>query len=309
MSKAQAKTLVGSFAFPGWKTGWALETRHGTVDMRGRTVLMGIVNVTPDSFSDGGKFLDPDHAVAHGVELAAEGADIIDVGGESTRPGARAVSDREEMERVLPVIRGLRRGLSVPISIDTYKAEVARAALAEGADVVNDISALRFDPEMILLVAAEKAPVILMHMQGTPRTMQQNPIYGDVVAEVRDFLGSRAEAAAAAGVDRARIVIDPGIGFGKTVDHNLALLRGIPDLVSLGYPVLVGPSRKTFIGKLLDAAPEERLEGSLAAAVAAALAGASMLRVHDVKEASRAIKIADAIRFGAPDASLVRSQG
>ena len=270
---------------------------------------MGIVNVTPDSFSDGGQFLDPDRAVAHGIELAAAGADIIDVGGESTRPGARAVSDREEMERVLPVIRELRRRLSIPISIDTYKASVAGAALAEGADAVNDISALRFDPEMTLLVAAEKALVILMHMQGTPGTMQQHPVYQDVVAEVKNFLGGRAAAAAAAGIDRAKIVIDPGIGFGKTVDHNLALLRGIPDLVSLGYPVLVGPSRKTFIGRLLDAAPEERLEGSLAAAVAAALAGASILRVHDVREASRAIKIADAIRFGAPDASLVRSQG
>jgi len=303
MSKGQAKTLVGMLAFPASKTGWALEARHGTVDMNGRTALMGIVNVTPDSFSDGGRFFDPGRAVAHGIELAAEGADIIDVGGESTRPGARAVSNREEMERVLPVIQGLRRGLSIPISIDTYKAEVARAALAEGADVVNDISALRFDPEMISLVAAEKAPVVLMHMQGTPRTMQQNPVYRDVVAEVRDFLAGRAAAAVAAGVDRRRIVIDPGIGFGKTLAHNLALLRGLAELVSLGYPVLVGPSRKTFIGKLLDAAPEERLEGSLAAAVAAALAGASILRVHDVKEASHAIKIADAIRFGPPDPS------
>jgi dihydropteroate synthase len=220
------------------------------------------------------------------------------------------------MERVLPVIRRLRRSLSIPISIDTYKAEVARAALAEGADVVNDISALRFDLEMALLVAAEKAPVILMHMQGTPRTMQQNPVYQDVVAEVRDFLGGRAQTAVEAGVDRERIVIDPGIGFGKTLAHNLALLGGIAELASLGYPVLVGPSRKTFIGKLLDAPPEERLEGSLAAAVAAALAGASILRVHDVKEVSRAIKIADAIRFGpsdpsplTPNPSQVRGKG
>ena len=264
---------------------------------------MGIVNVTPDSFSDGGRYLDADRAVARGEEMARDGADIIDIGGESTRPGAGSVSAREEMERVLPVIRGLRRNASIPISIDTAKAEVARAALEEGADLVNDISALRFDPAMASLVAAEKVPVVLMHMQGTPRTMQQNPAYEDVVAEVKGFLLGRVQFAIEAGVERERIIVDPGIGFGKNLDHNLALLRGLPALAALGRPVLVGASRKTFIGKLLDAGPEERLEGSLAAAVAAVLAGANMIRVHDVKEACRAVRVADALRFGAPHPS------
>ncbi len=262
---------------------------------------MGIVNVTPDSFSDGGRYLDPARAVAHGEEMAREGADIIDIGGESTRPGARPVSAEEEMERVLPVIHRLRGKVSIPISIDTMKAAVARAALDEGADLVNDISALRFDPAMAPLVAAEKVPVALMHMQGTPQTMQQDPFYEDVVEEVKAFLQSRIQFALEAGVDRERIIVDPGIGFGKNVDHNLALLRGLSALTALGRPVLVGTSRKTFIGKLLESGPEERLEGSLAAAVAAVLAGANVIRVHDVKEAARAVRIADALRFGAPE--------
>jgi len=269
-----------------------------------RTALMGIVNVTPDSFSDGGRYFEPAQAISHGVKLVEEGADIIDVGGESTRPGARPVSGREEMERVIPVIRGLRRELSAPISVDTYKADVARAALDEGADMVNDISALRFDPAMAPLVAAEKVPVVLMHMQGTPRTMQQRPHYRDVVEEVKEFLRDQIRYAVQSGVDLERIIIDPGIGFGKELEHNLALLRALPALADLGRPVLVGPSRKTFIGKILDAGPEERLEGSLAAAVAAVLGGASVIRTHDVKEARRAIRVADAMRFGG-----ARSQG
>ena len=269
-----------------------------------RTALMGIVNVTPDSFSDGGRYFEPAQAISHGLKLVEEGADIIDVGGESTRPGARPVSGREEMERVIPVIRGLRRELSAPISVDTYKADVARAALDEGADMVNDISALRFDPAMAPLVAAEKVPVVLMHMRGTPRTMQQRPHYRDVVEEVKEFLRDQIRYAVQSGVDLERIIIDPGIGFGKELEHNLALLRALPALADLGRPVLVGPSRKTFIGKILDAGPEERLEGSLAAAVAAVLGGASVIRTHDVKEARRAIRVADAMRFGG-----ARSQG
>ena len=280
-----------------------LATRHGSIDMSRRTIIMGIVPVTQDAFSDGGRYMDPARAVAHGQEMAGEGADIIDVGGESTRPGAQPVSADEEMARVLPVIRRLREIVSIPISIDTIKAEVARAALGQGADLVNDISALRYDPAMAPLVAAEEVPVVLMHMQGTPQTMQQNPSYADVVEEVKAFLESRIQFAVKAGVSRERIIIDPGIGFGKNLDHNLALLRGLAALTALGRPVLVGTSRKTFIGKLLEAGPEERLEGSLAAAVAAALAGANIIRVHDVKEAARAIRIADALRFGAPYAS------
>ncbi len=294
--------------------GWVLSTRRGSIDAARRTALMGIVNVTPDSFSDGGRYFDPGKAISHGIDLAQEGADIIDVGGESTRPGARPLSAREEIERILPVIRGLRRAAPIPISIDTYKADVARAALAEGADMVNDISALRFDAAMAPLIAAEKVPVVLMHMQGAPQTMQQRPRYQNVVQEVREFLQSRIHFALEAGVEADRIIIDPGIGFGKELDHNLALLRGIPTLVSLGRPILVGPSRKTFIGKILEVGPEGRLEGSLAAAVAAVLAGANMIRTHDVKEARRAIRIADALRFGSaspltPHASPVRGKG
>lgn len=269
--------------------------------MSRRTAVMGIVNVTPDSFADGGRYLDSEKAIAHGIALASQGADIVDIGGESTRPGARPVSAGEEMGRVLPVIRGLRRALSIPISIDTTKADVARVAVDEGADMVNDISALRFDPAMAPLVAAAKLPVVLMHMLGTPRTMQQSPRYQDVVEEVKEFLRRRIRFALEAGVSEERIIIDPGIGFGKNLDHNLALLRGLPSLASLGQPLLVGPSRKTFVGKLLDAGPEGRLEGSLAAAVAAVLAGANIIRTHDVKESRRAIRIADALRYGEPE--------
>jgi dihydropteroate synthase len=276
-----------------------IKTRHGAMDARRRTLLMGVINVTPDSFYDGGKRLDPGKAVADGMELVEAGADVIDIGGESTRPGARAVSFEEELQRVLPVIRGLRRSVTIPLSIDTYKAQVARAALMEGADIVNDISALRFDPQMAVLVAAEKVPVVLMHMQGTPQTMQAEPCYKDVLHEVQDFLTNRVHFAIEAGVERESIIIDPGIGFGKTLDHNLALLRGLPALASTGQPLLVGASRKAFIGKILGVEPEERLEGSLAAAIAAVFGGAHIIRVHDVKETRKAIQVADAIRFGA----------
>jgi len=273
-------------------------TRHGKLDFARRTLIMGIINVTPDSFYDGGRRTEPAKAIADALAMVASGADIIDVGGESTRPGARAVTEAEELARVLPVVRGIRRESSVPISIDTYKASVARAALCEGADIVNDVSALRFDSQMAAVVAAEKAPVVLMHMQGTPRTMQQEPRYGDVVREVRDFLAGRLYEAMDAGIDRDGIILDPGIGFGKTIEHNLQLLRALPMLAALGQPLLVGVSRKTFIGKILDAPPDQRLEGSLAAGVAASLAGANILRVHDVAETCKAVKIADAIRFG-----------
>ncbi len=266
--------------------------------MRRRTALMGILNITPDSFSDGGRYLDPVAAVARGVELAGEGADIIDIGGESTRPGALPVSVEEEIERVIPVIRGLRRSLSLPLSIDTYKAEVARRAIDEGVDVVNDVSALRFDPDMLALVAKEQIPVVLMHMQGRPRSMQIHPHFQDVVQEVTDFLRNRVESIAGAGVDPAKVLVDPGIGFGKNLDHNLTLLRSLSRFSSLGGPVLVGPSRKTFIGMVLQLGLEDRVEGSLAAVVAASYGGANMIRVHDVKGTFRALKVADTIRLG-----------
>jgi len=277
-----------------------IATRHGKLDFSRRTLVMGIINATPDSFFDGGLRSDPAKAIADGLAMAASGADVLDVGGESTRPGAEPVSEEEELARVLPVVRGLRRETGAPISIDTYKAAVARAALDAGADIVNDVSALRFDAAMAPLIAAEKVPVVLMHMQGTPQTMQHDPRYGDVVREVRDVLAAQMFDAMDAGISQDRIVLDPGIGFGKTLDHNLQLLRGLPALAALGRPLLIGVSRKGFIGRILDLDPSERLEGSLAAAAAAVLAGANIVRVHDVVETLRAVRVADAIRFGAP---------
>jgi dihydropteroate synthase len=278
----------------------SIPTRHGAIQLARRTAVMGILNVTPDSFYDGGRHPDPDTAVADAMAMVEAGADIIDIGGESTRPGASPVPLDEEISRVLPIIRSLRRVTQLPISVDTYKAGTAKAALAEGADIVNDISALTFDSGMVDLVAAEKVPVVLMHMQGTPRTMQLAPHYRDVVAEVRDFLARRVAFAVERGVEREKIIIDPGIGFGKTLEHNLALLRGLPALARVGQPLLVGVSRKGFIGKLIEAVPDERLEGSLAAAVASVLAGAHVIRAHDVKATRKAIRVADAIRFGVP---------
>ena len=276
----------------------SLRTRHGQLDFTRRTLIMGILNVTPDSFFGGSRSPDPAQAIADGVAMAASGADIIDIGGESTRPGARAVAEKEELARVLPVVRGLRREVAVPISIDTYKSSIARAALDAGADIVNDISALRFDPAMISLVAAENVPLVLMHMQGTPQTMQIEPRYNDVTREVRDFLAAQLYDAMDAGIPAEAIIVDPGIGFGKTIEHNLQLIKGLQALAALGQPLLVGVSRKAFIGKILGLEPADRLEGSLAAAVAAVLAGANIVRVHDVAETCKAIRVADALRFG-----------
>ena len=281
-----------------------LVTRHGEVDMRGRTAVMGILNVTPDSFSDGGRYVDVDAALARGVEMVREGADIVDVGGESTRPGAAAAPLEVELERVIPVIRALRARTAAPISIDTYKEAVARRALEAGADIVNDISALRFDPAMVRLVASEDVPVVLMHMQGEPGTMQRAPRYGDVVREVADFLQERAGFAIQRGVGAHRIVLDPGIGFGKDLGHNLTLLRHLDALAALGRPLLVGLSRKAFLGRLMqEEAAGARLEGSLAGAAAAVLAGAHMIRAHDVAATRRTVRVADAIRAGAAPAA------
>ena len=255
---------------------------------------MGVVNVTPDSFSDGGLYLDPGAAIAHGEELAAQGADILDVGGESTRPGAAEVAVDEELRRVEPVVAGLA-GLGVEISVDTSKAPVAQAALDAGATIVNDVTALRGDPEMAGLVAERGGGLVLMHMAGDPRTMQVNPEYGDVVAEVRDFLAERLAAAVAAGVDESRIWLDPGIGFGKTDRHNFELLRRLDELVALGRPILVGTSRKSFIGRADGSPADERLGGTIATSILAAAAGASALRVHDVREMSEALKVASAV--------------
>jgi dihydropteroate synthase len=268
-------------------TGW----RKG-----GRVLVMGVLNVTPDSFSDGGAFLNPDAAADRALAMEREGADIIDIGGESSRPGAEPVPLEEELRRVLPVLERLRGRLRIPISIDTTKAEVAEAALQAGAEIVNDISALRFDPRMGEVVARSGAGLVLMHMRGTPKTMQQDPTYADVVAEVRDFLAQRVEHAVSLGIDRELIAIDPGIGFGKTVEHNLELLRRLPELCELGHPVLVGPSRKSFIGAVLDLPVEERLEGTLAACAVAVVRGADIVRVHDVRAVRRAVDLAVRLR-------------
>ncbi len=261
--------------------------------------VMGIVNVTPDSFSDGGLFVDAEAAIAHGRELVASGADVLDVGGESTRPGADPVSAGEELRRVLPVIEGLA-GLA-PVSIDTSKAGVAAAAIAAGASIVNDVTAFRADPEMAAVCAeagrggGRGVEVVLMHMLGTPRTMQRDPQYDDPVAEIREFLLERVESARAAGIERDRIWIDPGIGFGKTLDHNLALLRGTDRFVETGLPVLVGPSRKAFIGGIDGSDAAGRLGGTVAACLAAADGGAAMVRVHDVAPVAQALKVRDRI--------------
>jgi dihydropteroate synthase len=260
--------------------------------------VMGIVNVTPDSFSDGGRFLAPDDAIAHGLRLVAEGADLLDVGGESTRPGSDPVRADVELARVLPVIEALAARAGVPISIDTTKASVARAALAAGASMVNDVSAFRGDPDMAAVVAEAGVPVCLMHMLGRPKTMQDDPRYDDVVSEVAAFLAERARAAEAAGVDRACICVDPGFGFGKTADHNLALLRRLDAIAAVGYPVLVGVSRKRFVGALArserfdDAA---RVAGTVAANVAAFARGGWMFRVHDVLPNRAGLAVAAAV--------------
>jgi len=261
--------------------------------------LMGVLNVTPDSFSDGGRFLEPAAAVAQGLELAREGAAIIDVGGESTRPGAEAVGEAEELRRVVPVIEGLRAaGVDAQISIDTSKAAVARAAIDAGASLVNDVSAFRHDPEMAALVAERGVDCCLMHMRGEPRTMQVEPRYDDVVGEVRDFLSQRAEFAIAAGIDPARIIVDPGIGFGKAVEHNLALLARIEELVAIGFPILVGTSRKSFLGRITGRPTDERVAATIATCVMAFERGATHFRVHDVAPVADALAVAAATVSG-----------
>ena len=280
---------------PSWRI------RDGALPLGQRTLLMGVVNVTPDSFSDGGRHPTEGTAFAHAMELTREGADLLDVGGESTRPGAQPVPAAEEARRVVPVVRRLAAEGRV-VSVDTMKAEVAREALAAGARVVNDVTAGR-DPETFRVVADHGAGLVLMHMQGDPGTMQREPRYSDVVKEVASFLLERARAAEAAGVARDCIVLDPGIGFGKTLEHNVALLRGLPELKRLGYPVLVGASRKGFVGTLTAEglqvpSPQDRVEGTLGAHVAAAALGADVVRCHDVRAHRRAFAVADRVLRG-----------
>ena len=260
--------------------------------------VMGIVNVTPDSFSDGGRFLAPEDALAHGLTLVREGAAILDVGGESTRPGSEAVPLEEELRRVLPVVEALAGRVGVPVSVDTTKAEVARRALLAGAGFVNDVTALRGDAAMVEVVAEAGCPVCLMHMSGQPKTMQDDPRYDDVVDEVLRFLEARMAFALSRGVREEQILVDPGIGFGKSVEHNLALLRHLDRLAGLGRPVLLGASRKRFLGVILGADPEQRMIGSVAITVAGLLAGAHVFRVHDVKPNFEALRVGLAILEG-----------
>ena len=267
-----------------------------TLDLETRPQVMGIINVTPDSFSDGGDFFSPQAAIEQGLRLVEAGADLLDVGGESTRPGAERVSEAEELDRVVRVVDGLVGRVDVPISVDTYKSGVARAALAAGAAMINDISAGRFDQALLEVTAAAGVPLILMHMKGEPHNMQKNPVYGDLVGEVGDFLREAVDRAVAAGVKREMIILDPGIGFGKTFDHNLILINRLKELARLGRPLLVGPSRKAFLGHILGGVPPKERDVATAAAVTlSAYNGAHILRVHDARLAREVLAVTSAV--------------
>ncbi|MHB1049954.1 MAG: dihydropteroate synthase [Bacteroidota bacterium] len=284
---------------PVMDTPMILQCKERVLDLSRRTAIMGIVNVTPDSFSDGGDNLDPDAALHHARMMVEDGADIIDVGGESTRPkgmygdGAKKISVQEELDRVIPVIERISRAIDTIISIDTYKSEVAQEALNAGASMVNDISGLRFDGRIARVAAQHRAALVVMHIQGTPETMQQHPVYQDVVREVREELRQAADKAHAEGV--RCIVIDPGIGFGKNLEHNLSLIKHLDSFRELGYPILIGTSRKGFIGAVLDLPVDQRIEGTAATVAISIMNGAHIVRVHDVREMKRVAVVTDAI--------------
>jgi dihydropteroate synthase len=269
-----------------------------SLDFNKKTYIMGVLNVTPNSFSDGGLFFSEKKAIEHALRLIEDGADIIDIGGESTRPGSEPVSVEEEIRRTIPVIKAISREMKIPISIDTYKAGVARQALDAGASMVNDISGLRFDPDMPKVVAKYGVPVIIMHIKGRPKDMQQNPVYEALIPEIMDYLRASIQLAKKSGIPDDRIIIDPGIGFGKTFEHNLEIIKNLKEFTLLGKPVAVGVSRKAFIGKILgDVPPSERLEGTAAAVAISIFNGANIVRVHDVKEMAGVAKVADAIKM------------
>ena len=260
------------------------------------TLIMGILNVTPDSFSDGGMYYDATQAIEFALQMAEEGADIIDVGGESTRPGAKTVELQKECDRVLPVIEGIRTKSDILISIDTYKSEVARQSIATGAGMVNDISGMTFDPNMVDIIKESGLPVVIMHIKGTPKNMQKNPYYEDLMQELTEYFEERKKFARAKGILDQQIILDPGIGFGKRLQDNFQLLRELKKIVDMGFPVLIGPSRKSFIGLTLDLPVDQRLEGTAAAVTTGILKGARIVRVHDVKEMKRVALITDSIR-------------
>ena len=278
-----------------------LEWNGRKIDFSSRTYIMGVLNVTPDSFSDGGKFFAQESAVKHAFKMAEEGADIIDSGGESSRPGAKGVDTGEELQRVIPVIKSVVKEVDVALSIDTTKARVAEEALAEGAEIVNDISALRFDPEMAPLVAKRKVPVILMHMKGTPQTMQANVYYHNLISEIIEFLEERISFAVESGIERKKIIIDPGIGFGKSIQRdNFTILRNLEEFQCLGRPLMVGPSRKAFLGRLLKLPVEDREDATAGAVAVAVMNGANIIRVHDVKKMKRVVQVVETIKRSEP---------
>jgi dihydropteroate synthase len=278
------------------RTHYTIRCRKRTFTLGKRTLLMGVLNVTPDSFSDGGLFFDKEKAIARGLKMAEEGADFIDIGGESTRPGSQPLGLDEELRRVIPVIEFFAREVDVPISIDTYKSTVAKKAIEAGAQIINDISGLHLDPFLSQVAAKEDVPLVLMHIRGNPETMQKNIHYESLFSEIIQYLKDSVQRAESAGVDPEQIIIDPGIGFGKTVEDNLLILKNLKEFKILGKPLLLGTSRKSFIGKILNADVTERLEGTLSSIVVGVLNGAHIIRCHDVLQAKRAIAIADAVR-------------
>src|SRR3990172_3038668 len=280
------------------KKEFILNFRHRKYNFSERTHIMGVLNVTPDSFSDGGKFLSLDKAIAQALKMVEEGADIIDIGGESTRPGSQPVTLEEEIQRVIPVIETLAKKMQIPISVDTYKSQIAQKAMEAGAEMINDISGLRFDSEMVKLAAKYNVPVAIMHIKGTPQNMQENPYYENALKEIKDYFEERVNFADSMGIQEQNLILDPGIGFGKRFEDNLAILKNLKEFKKLDRPILVGLSRKSFIGKILDLPVEERLEGSLGPSACSIMQGANIARVHDVKESVRVAKVVDAILKG-----------
>ncbi|MEJ5226501.1 dihydropteroate synthase [Thermodesulfovibrio sp.] len=276
-----------------------LNFKNFQLDFLKKTYIMGIVNVTPDSFYDGGRYFSVQKAIDHAMRLIDEGADIIDIGGESTRPNAEPVSEEEELKRVIPVIESISSRVSIPISIDTYKARVAEEAVKAGATIINDISGLKFDSQMAYVASKYDVAIVLMHIKGTPRDMQINPTYNALIPEITEYLRNSIIIAKNAGIDEDKIIIDPGIGFGKLPEHNLQIIKNLKDFTLLGKPILIGPSRKSFIGKVLNAnSPDERLEGTASAVAISVINGANIVRVHDVAYMAKVVKMADAIKFG-----------
>ena len=279
------------------KTHYTIRCRKRTFKLGKQTLLMGVLNVTPDSFSDGGLFFDKEKAIAHGLRMVEEGADLIDIGGESTKPGSKPLGLEEELRRVIPVIEALVKEVDVPISIDTYKSTVAKKAIEAGAQMINDISGLNFDPDLAQVAAKEDVPLVLMHIRGTPETMQKHVHYESLFSEILQYLRESIQRAESAGLDPGQIIIDPGIGFGKTLEDNLLIIKNLQEFRILGKPILLGTSRKTFIGKILHAEVTERLEGTLSSIAIGVLNGAHIIRCHDVLQAKRVIAVADAIRL------------